>query len=391
MKRLFLAALLSSTTLGFSQGLENFLSASYNELFDLQLQKSKKDGDFDSLSWISPVTLSFKRTWDTQTPGSSNPFNTFSIGIEQPIFKSGGIYQAIKYAKNSARLSKLSVIKNRLSLQSSAIELALKIKETKLSLKKLKLQIKNSNIEIKSIKELYKAGLSDSVTLDNALVKQDDARIARLNLQATLETLRASFRKISDQNPDGVSIAKLRRLSKERFLSHNIDLDVANAQVAVAENVMKMKRSSYLPTLSVGARYTKVSKAAGGLRDAFTNYSLSVSMPLSVNVGNDLERSKLSSIIAKVQARNSVKAAVQDYKEAIKRVEITNRRIALARAETASYKRLLRSTRSLYKAGQKSRQDVEIIENFLKMKRLDVQIYTIERELILLKLHAKVR
>jgi len=37
--------------------LNNFLSNSYNELFDTQLQKSLKESDYNSISWISPIML----------------------------------------------------------------------------------------------------------------------------------------------------------------------------------------------------------------------------------------------------------------------------------------------------------------------------------------------
>ncbi|HGZ69830.1 MAG TPA: hypothetical protein ENK74_00335, partial [Nitratifractor sp.] len=202
MKKLLLA-LFCAASLN-AEGIENFLSADYNELFDLQLQKSQKDADYDSLSWISPVTLSYERSWNTQTPGTNSATNTLSIGIDQPIFKSGGIFYAIKYAKSNLRVTSANIIKSKLSLKGSAVELALKIKETKFVIKKLKLQLRNRDIEINSAQELYSAGLSDGVTLDNALVKKDEAKIALLDMESNLEALRASFSKISDKNPDTI-------------------------------------------------------------------------------------------------------------------------------------------------------------------------------------------
>jgi outer membrane protein TolC len=374
-----------------AEGMENFLSANYNELFDLQLQKSQKDADYDSLSWISPVTLSFERSWSTQVSGSNSPFNTFSVGIDQPIFKSGGIYYAIKYAKSNLRVTSANIIKSKLSLKGSAVELALKIKETKLAIKKLKLQIRNRDIEIKSVQELYRAGLSDSVTLDNALVKKDEAKIALLDMQSNLEALYASFSKISDRNPDTIKIPHLKLPGKEAYLSHNIDLDIAEAKSVLAENLHSVKRSAYLPTVSVGARYTKVSKAQPGSKDAFTNYSVRVSMPLSVNVGNDLERSKLNSMIAKVEAKNSLRDAKADYLLTRKKVAIIQKRINLAKREASAYRRLLKSTRELYRAGQKSSQDVELLENSKRVQQLDIKIYSIEKELAILELYKKVR
>lgn len=389
MKKLLLA-LFCAASLN-AEGIENFLSADYNELFELQLQKSQKDADYDSLSWISPVTLSYERSWNTQTPGTNSVTNTLSIGIDQPIFKSGGIFYAIKYAKSNLRVASANIIKNKLSLEGSAVELALKIKETKLAIKKLKLQLRNRDIEISSVQELYRAGLSDGVTLDNALVKKDEAKIALLDMESNLEALGASFSKISDKNPDTIRVPHLKVPSKEQYLSHNIDLDIAQAKSILAQNLHSIKRSAYLPTLSVGARYTKLSKVQAGRNDAFTNYSLRVSMPLSVNVGNDLERSKLSSMIAKVEEKNSLREAKADYSTARKKVAIIQKRINLAKREARAYRRLLKSTRELYRAGQKSSQDVELLENSKRVQQLDIKIYSIEKELAILELHKKVR
>ncbi|HGZ70046.1 MAG TPA: TolC family protein [Nitratifractor sp.] len=255
----------------------------------------------------------------------------------------------------------------------------------------MKLQLRNRDIEINSAQELYSAGLSDGVTLDNALVKKDEAKIALLDMESNLEALRASFSKISDKNPDTIRVPHLKVPSKEQYLSHNIDLDIAQAKTLLAQNLHSVKRSAYLPTVSVGARYTKLSKAQVGRNDAFTNYSLRVSMPLSVNVGNDLERSKLSSMIAKVEEKNSIREAKADYATARKKVAIIQKRINLAKREARAYRRLLKSTRELYRAGQKSSQDVELLENSKRVQQLDIKIYSIEKELAILELHKKVR
>ncbi len=385
------ACIVGATSVVSAEGIENFLSQNYNDLFDLQLQKSQKDADFDKLSWIAPVTLSFERSWSNQVPGSSSAFNRYSIGINQPIFKSGGIYYAIEYAKSNLALSTASVLKQRLSLKANAVVLALKIKETKLAIKKLQLQIKNRDIEIKSVQELYGAGLTDGVTLDNSLVKKEETKLALLELESSLETLYAEFRKISDKDPKSIRVPYIKIPSKEEYLSRNIDLDIADAKTHLSKKLYKLKRSKYLPTISVGARYTKLSKAQPGLKDAFTNYSLQVTMPLSINVGNDLERSKLSSMIAKVEAKNAKRAASSEYDLVLKKLAIINKRIKVAQKEARVYSRLLKSTKDLFSAGQKSKQDVVLLENSLKIQRINVAIYKIERELAKIELFKKVR
>ena len=390
MKKLILLSLLSVNSL-FAVDLDNYLSDNYNELFDTELQKSFYDSKFNSLSWVSPIVLSFQRTWNTKIEGSSSPMNSYSIGIDQPIFKSGGIYYGIKFAKANYHLANANIVKKRQELIAKAIELLYKIRQTKLRIQKLKLQIANSRIEIDSKDELFNAGLVGSVDLDRAMANRDEAEIAMLDMKANLEELKGAFRKLSSKNPEHLRLPKLRMLSKSRFLSSNTELDVANAEALAKEYQAKMTRSKYLPTVSVGARYTKVSKAQPFTKDKFANYSLTVSMPISLNVGNDLERAKLDTMISKIKARNSQKSAVEDYKIVAKKVAIIDRRVALAKKEARVYARLLRSIRNLYKAGQKSKRDVDAIRNSLKIKQLDAKIYRIQKQIELLKLYAKVR
>jgi len=389
MKKLILALLL---TYGFSSELTNYLDNNYNELFDMELQKSIKESDYNSLSWISPIMLSFERSWDNTIEGTSNPQNRYTISINQPIFKSGGIYYGIKSARSSYNLAQINILKQKNELIAKAIEILFQIKQSRLTLKKLDLQVKNAIIEIKQNQELLDAGLSDTVSLDNAIAKKESALIAKLEMQSNIEELKAAFAKISNKNPDKLKLPTLKLVSKDRFLNSNLDIDAANAEVINNKNLQALTRSKYLPTVSVGASYTKFSPKPFGMRkDSVTNYSLSVSMPLSVNMNNDLEIAKLNSIISSIKAKQTKKDAKVDYNLVLKKISIINRKIALAKKEASAYKRLLKATKNLYKAGQRSKSDVELFRNSYKIKKLDAQIYSVAKQIELLKLYKKMR
>jgi len=389
MKRLLLPPLFALAL--NANELENFLSPTYNELFDTELKKSFVQSKYNSLSWISPVTLGFERSWSNQIEGGWHPRNSYFIGIEQPIFKSGGIFYGIKYAKSNYSLAKATTIGQKVKLNTQAHELVLQIKQLKLSIAKLKLQIKNAKIEIKRAKELFNAGLFSSVELDNALIKKDEANIALFDLEANLANLIAAFKKISNKDINSIKLPKVRLLTKDEFLANNIEIDIAKAKRQSSKNYTKMVRSKYLPTISLGARYTKISNAQPHTKDAFTNYSLKVSMPISVNTSNDLEVAKLDSIIDGIKIKNTKIAQSVDYDTTLKRVKSIEQKIAIANKQIKAYKRLYKSTNEQYKAGQKSIDDVELIKNSLKIKRLDKNIYTYAKSIEILKLYEKVR
>ena len=389
MKRALLALTLCGSL--FANELEEYISPSYRELFDLQLQKSIAQGKYNSLSWISPIMLSFERSFSNQIDGGWHPKNVYSVGIDQPIFKSGGIFYGIKYALSNESLAKLSTIKERSKLGSSALSLLFQIKQVKLSIAKLKLQFQNAKIEAKRAKEQFDAGLVDSVFLDNALVKVDEANIALLSLEANLENLRAEYKKIGNIALKDSKLPKLRLLSQDEFLSKNTELDVANAKALSSKYYSKVIKSKYLPTISVGARYTKLSNTQPHTKDAFTNYSLKVSMPISVNVKNELEVAKLDSLISAIDAKNSKRAQIATYEAVKRRVKLIDKKIAFANKEANRYARILKSTKELYRAGQRSIDDVKLLQNSLKIKKLESSIYRVDRSLELLKLYEKVR
>ncbi len=390
MKKIVLALTLFGS-LALGSELKNLLNNNYNELFDLELQKSIAQKNYNSLSWISPIMLTFERDWDTRISGHTRPINRYSISINQPIFKSGGIYYGIKLAKANYYYQRANIIKNKNALIARAIELLYQIKQTKLTIEKLKLQVKNGNIEINSRSELYKAGISDSIELDKALAKKDEAEISLLDQKAKLAELIGEFKKISSKNPNNLKVPELTLVNKDKYVSSNVDLDIANTEVITKKYAYKVTRSKYLPTVSVGYSYNKLSRREFYPRKKYSTYSLRVTMPISVNMGNDLEMAKLDTMISKLKVKNTKIKVEEDYDSVVKKIAAINRRISLANREAKIYKRLLRSTRSLYKAGQKSINDVILLKNSLRMKRLDAKIFYYQKQLVLLKLYTNMR
>ncbi len=368
----------------------NYLSPLYDDIFNTELKKSEVQSNFNSLSWISPITLSFERSWSNQIANGWHPKNSYSVGIEQPIFRFGGIFYGIKYAKSNYSLAKANIASNRVKLNTQAVNLLFQIEQVKLSIKKLKLELKNRDIEIKKSKELFDAGLYGSEILDNSYIKDATTKRAILDLESNLVALKSEFRKISNKNLEKVKLPKLRLLSKEEYIANNLDILVAQAKRVSSKNYAKVIRSKYLPSVSVGARYTKLSSVKPGSKDAFTNYNIRVSMPISVNTFNDLEVAKLDSIIDALNLKKAKDISSIEYDSVVKNLRIINKRVTLAKKEAKIYKKLLRDTKAQYRAGQKSILDVDLLKNSLQQKYLDVKIYNIQKSLEMLKLYSKV-
>ena len=384
MKRVFV--LLFASILSASE-IENLLSQSYNELFDLKFQQNISDKNYNSLSWLSPVMLSYEKSWSNQIGDDYDSQERFSVSIDQPIFKSGGIYFGIKYAKAKAHANALAIAKEKKQLITQAIELVTNYHITKLNILKLKKQLKINDIEIQNAKELYEAGMVDSLALDDALVKKDQNSLSLLNLEKTLTEIEEAFRKISSKNIKKLKPPKLKLLSEKEFLAKNIDISLAQANTKTLRYLYKMTRSQYLPTVSVGGSYNKITPPALGTNSNFKNYYLRVSMPLNMNAKNDIQRAKLNYLIQKIDTKHSFTDAKAFYKSIKKKVRIYNRQIALSNKELRIYKRLVDSTKRLFKAGQRSKYDVETMQLSYQIKKLDKSIYKLDKELEILKLY----
>lgn len=96
-----LAVLIASLSL---YGNEAILSKERLEIFDLSKEKAQEDASTLKKDWINPITYKLSKTQKEE----HNPLKS-TISVNQPIFKSGGIYQAILYANSIEKYSNLDI------------------------------------------------------------------------------------------------------------------------------------------------------------------------------------------------------------------------------------------------------------------------------------------
>lgn len=84
------------SSLSFGNEIE-ILSKDRADIFDLNKQKAIEDSAKLSKDWINPITYTYS---SMEYRDSQNQDRTSVVAINQPIFKSGGIYRAIKYASS---------------------------------------------------------------------------------------------------------------------------------------------------------------------------------------------------------------------------------------------------------------------------------------------------
>ena len=370
--------------------LQNYLTDEKNLLFDFQQQQNTVQTGMLQNSWVSPVTVSYQRDWKPTADGTMRASDAFSIGIDQPIFKSGGIYFGIKYARALKGANRKEIALQKRQLIAQAAEILFTYRKTKLQLKKLKLLVSNGAIAIKRQEEMYGAGLVDGSILDQTILAHNRDTNQKLDIQLALRQLRANFSFLSDKNPDKIRLPKLHLLSLKRYSKKNLSLAAKKLRALEKRYSSRMTWIKYLPTVTAYAHYRYTNEYTPGGMKGLSNYGFRVSMPLSVNAPADIEASRLEYLLAQVRVRDQRKVIRAEYALVRASLQIIDRKIALAKRDESLYRRLLKNTEALRKAGQKTKQDTQTMRNSLKMKKLDRRIFYLDKQLQLLKLYAKV-
>jgi outer membrane protein TolC len=389
-KLLILFSLIGATTCLGADELQNYLSDEKNLIFDFQRQQSDMQSNVLQNSWISPVTLSYEKDWKPMTGKPTLKTEAFSIGIDQPIFKGGGIYFGIRYAQavRGANAKEIALQKRQMIAQ--AAEILYSYHKTKLQRQKLNLLVANGAIAIKRQEEMYKAGMIDSTVLNQTILAHNRDAAQKLDMDLALRQLRANFAFLSDKNPNKIRLPKLKMLSLKQYKKNNLKLAAEQLHAMEQHYSSKMTWTKYLPTVSVYARYRYSDEKRPGTMKGYENYGLRVTMPLSVNAPADIEANRLAYLVSQVKVRDQFKILYTEYRLVKASLHILDRKITLAKKDEALYRRLLKSTRNLAKAGEKTELDIQTMRNSLAIKKLDRRIYYLEKQIQLLKLYAKV-
>ena len=374
--------------------LGNILSKNKELLFDYDFKSNDLESDMLSKSWVNPVTLRYRKNYSTQFTDRTIKTGNYSIIIDQPIFRSGGIYYAIKYshALHDANEAELKLQKRQMI--GDAVSILFNLKKNKLEQEKMRYLIKNDKIDIRQKSDSYDAGLLDSSFLDQAILKksQDEATLLELELQR-LE-LKQRFSLLSDKNPNTLRLPVLKMMSKKKYKEHNLELkkDVLRAEQSVYNaNVTVAK---YLPTVSLQGQYLDGDLnplfANPMLREQYYNYGVSVSMPLDINSFTDIEASKVAKLRAATQVLDRKETVAEEYQWIDNSLGILDKKIVLARKDEKIYNNLFRLTKNLAQAGEKTSLDADIMRNSLQIRKLDQKIYAIDKQLKLLQLYIRV-
>ncbi len=393
-----LLLLCSSTVCTAQEGdFEGYLSELKEQEFAYDYQKASAQSSILRDSWIQPIIVrySYKK---------SNPYDTTqtvqnaAIVLDQPIFQSGGIYFAIKYAEASRIYSNYSIDVAKRKLIKDVVALLMQIQKSDLLIEKHRLQIANAAINLEQKEELYMNGQLDSGFLDSAVIDRNSVTQALYDLQTSKEQLISSFKALSDLDYTQAKVPHLKLVHEDAFVEHSIDLKKIRSENEKNRYFKNMTIAKYLPKLSITAGYNwdslKNPSFAGSAMPSppdtsYYNYGFKVSMPLDINFNKDIESVRVDYLKSLVLLEDTKRSLVALYHRVEQNLRNYDKKIALAKENVALYKKLHADTLTLFKAGYKTQYDVDLLQNSLQIQELEGRIFEMDKQLELLNLYEK--
>lgn len=361
-----------------------------SELKQNIIKNEKKTNELNSdnleKSWINSIVGSFSYS-NSDITGKRRDSNTLSVTMNQPIFKSGGIYYAIKYANANRDFLRLSTKLSEQADIKTVLSSLYNLKKLDMQIEKQKLMIKNAKIDIIRKKEQYQNGFLDSSFLNRAILSESSLQRSVLDLESNRLELLRTLKSYSDIKIDSISLPHFSLINKSEFLDKSLLLKQKSAKTVVNDYLKKMTISNYLPSVTFNAGYFDTHDF-GSKR--YTNFGLTVSMPLlDLNRGRTIEIKRLEYLKSKMQLQDTKRAESENFDLSIKKIKFLEKKIALAKEDLKLYDKLLQSTKDSYKAGEKTIYDVKTLENSKETMALDMKIFKTDIQLSLLDLYAK--
>jgi len=368
----------------------SLLSALKQEKLDIDKKQVELESENLKYDWVKQIVGSYSASSYDGRKGLVDNSQSFSISVDQPIFKSGGIYYAIQYAGANREFLRLSTTLSEQNLIKSVISSWLLMKKYDLQIQRQNYLIENAKIDIIRKKEQYEAGFLDSSFLDQAILTKTSLEKNLIDMESARYTQLMTFESLSDTNYRDITPPTFKMVNENDYINKSLAIAQQDSQTKRAEYIKKMTISNYLPTLSLFAGYYDNSDNSNINDDRYNQVGVRVSMPLfDINRGRTIELRQLDYLKAKLEMQDVAKEEGHLYKDYVKKIEFLGKKIDIAKKDTKLYDSLILSTKELYEAGEKTKYDVDNLSNSKQTMILDKKIYEIDVQKVLLDVYAK--
>ena len=381
--------LLSSLFISLSLNAEDdILSQNKQEILNYSYEKSVQDSQKLKKDWINPIYYKY-----IYNNGETYTTNKSFISISQPIFKSGGIYYAIKYANSMEKFSKTTIDAQKKELIKQTVNLLFQIKKIDITINKQKLSILNAKLDIQRKKEQVLNGILDTSFLDNAIIESNIKQNGLIDLEYQKETFINNLSTLSDKEYSQLELPILKLIKSENYLDNNIYIKQAKEDIDSSYWMKNMILSNYLPTVNFTGDYTKyhdVDSNPALTKDGTTNVGFNITIPLDVKYSYTIQSSKIEYLQKKSTLEDKKREELSKYKNSISKINSIDKKIEIALSDIKLYDSLLIQIQEQLSVGMKTQSDLDTMINSKKIKELDSKSLDVEKQIELLEIYSRI-
>ena len=384
----YLAFILISTISTLSAN-ENYLSKTKEDVLNYSYDKATEDSKKLKNDWINPITYKYiysnTETYDTQKS---------YISISQPIFKSGGIYYAIKYANSIKNQTNIAIDVQKKELIKQTINLLYQIKNIDVTISKQKLLIQNAKLDIQRKKEQVLNGILDTSFLDNSILDSNSKQNSLIDLEYQREKFINNLTTLSDKKYEELELPVFTIFNSEDFLQNNIYIQKAKDEINSSYWLKNMITSNYLPTINFTADYTKyhdIDKNPALSEEGTTNYGFNITIPLDIKYSNTIQSARIEYLKNKTLLQEKEDEEKVLLSNVNAKLNSLDKKIEIAKSDILLYDSLVTQIKEQLDVGMKTKSDLETIQNSRNIKTLEIKSLKINKQIELLEIYSRVQ
>ena len=346
------------------------LTETKQKIIMLKKEQIVEKESINEYKWLSDININASIQKDHNNLTNQD----YALSVSQEVFNFGGISSQIEYAKALQRLENINLDITTNEDINALYALLIDIKINELELQKSKLNIKNRVIDISQKKSEYSAGEIGISDLNDAIIIKNNLVVLQQDIILLREKNILNLKEYTQREYKSFKVPDIGLVDKELFMQNATSVRQALLSTNRDETNYKIKKSEYLPSLSVDGQY--------GYRDTdliqgddYYQYGVSVSMPISYTTSNDIQQSKLEYLIAKQNYHKQKYDIELFYNSSVVSIESYKEKIKLADEDISLYEDLISVNQEEYEAGYKTLDDVESLNNSRKVRELDRELY----------------
>ena len=386
MKKFNLLSLILISIISTLNANENYLSQTKEEILKYSYDKATEDSDKLKNDWINPITYQYIYS-NTETYDTKKSY----ISISQPIFKSGGIYYAIKYASSVKNTTNISIDIQKKELIKETINLLYQIKNIDVTISKQKLLILNAKLDIQRKKEQVLNGILDTSFLDNSILDSNSKQNTLIDLEYQRTTFVNNLTIFSDKKYEELELPIFSVSNNDDFLNKNIYIQQAKDEINSAYWLKNVITSSYLPTINFTADYTKYHDTDNQLtlNEENTNYGFNITIPLDIKSSSAIQSAKIEYLQNKTLLKEKEEEEKVIFNNVNAKLQSLDKKIIIAKNDIELYDSLVTQIKEQLDVGMKTKSDLETIENSRYIKTLEIKSLNIEKQIELLEIYSR--